>query len=881
LISLPLSDDTQGGHLVMDLRDPSHLLETESLTGLQDLPASAIIFTQLHDDTYVLAAGDKTLISRKILWSLLDPLRAGQGIAPLIHDRFVAEQQLRAEGARFWQGIESWQLLPEADRLDYRFMLAPHAQQFELLFDQLNALGRDSHANPFADYIEEKPGDAEPQVDSAVQLPQSPHDLADWYAEPLGLGAIMGEGFQPRPQQGDMARDIMGALQSDSPLLMEAGTGTGKTLAYLIPLLADCIDRERRGVISTHTLALQAQILRQDLPRIHRLFPGVTFRRLMGRKNYICRTRIDYYLRQPVKTLQEALTNISFRVWLNRTVDGMREEVTDHPFLKQKIGTLFESPEPCSPAVCYGKNECPVQRARRRAREADIVLVNHSLLMNDFAAGHTLIGDYEALIVDEAHRLPQVALDTFTVDCDRYRAIQILDMLEYPAAEKSESALLKLLAHSLRHAENAQADAAEAVESLSIRLRRALTVYQDWLKTLGAMLKEKIPEGETRTHRVRIYDADEAFRPAQPVFMEFMDACAAVSAANVTLSAKLDSIDDLTPGQQDIMATVGRAIELLMALQTNLMFMVSGGEEDWVKWFDFNSESGMRATGATRLESGELLGDLWRKSEMNPVMTSATLGVNGNFDLSRRELGLSRISGNLIISEVLSPFVYEEQCRFLTSPSFPAPNSSAFLPAISKLVGDLNERVPRKTMVLFTAYNSLRYVAGELQKKEETLRGGQTAWAADRTVILSQGSGVAPQELVSRFRLERRAVLLGTNTFWEGVDFPGDDLEVLIVTKLPFLVPADPWVEARSERVAQMGENPFTKFMLADAVLRLRQGIGRLIRSSSDKGVIILLDSRLHSKPYGMTFLKALPAPARFCADAEDIVTQTESFFNP
>ena len=888
-LALPLDEGPASANLLMDLRDPSDLLELPALSDLSELPASAVVVTALDDGYSLLAGEGRCLVSRCVCWSLLDPLDAGRGIAPVVTDRFAAEQWLRDEGHRFWRGLERWRALDPDLRERITRDLKAHSDCIGAFLDQLNLAAESGAADPFREMEGiSAPGEAVPPPEPPTPLPEDPFDLEDWFGDPAGLGALMGADYQPRNEQGQMARDVLGALQSGSPLLMEAGTGVGKTLAYLIPLLATCAAGGCRGVVSTHTLALQAQILGADLPRLRRLFPKLVFRRLMGRRNYICRSKIELFLGLEITNLEEALVSAAFRVWLDETTDGMREEVADHPLLKTHLRALFESMEPCSPSICYGRNECFVQKARRRAREADVVLVNHSLLMNDFAAGHTLIGEYDRLVVDEAHRLSQVALDTFTISCDRSRHAVITEMLDPFPGRRTESRLLKALAAGLRGRDEAGDRAADAVETLSDRLRNAMAAYLTWIKALEASLHDALRETGRSQGRIRIHEPDEVFTPIREETETLLDACAAAAEANVKLAAATEPLPDLKSGQEDSLATATRACELLSELQQDLMFMIGGGDEDWVKWIQPGSEGGLRAVGATRLESGRLLGDLWRGSQLAPVMTSATLSVDGDFGLSRQELGAARVQASLIEVCVASPFVYEEQALFLSVPTFPAPDRPAFLPAVADLLGRLTSEVPRKTMALFTAYNALRTVAsrlrgdGEAEVSAAAGRGDAQSrrWRGEDVAILSQGSGLPPAEMVARFRSERRALLLGTNTFWEGMDFPGEDLEILVVTKLPFLVPSDPWVEARCERIQKMGANPFTSFMVADAVLRLRQGVGRLIRSRADRGVVILLDSRLHAKPYGMTFLKAMPSPVQFCSGSDEVLERTGAFFS-
>ena len=273
-----------------------------------------------------------------------------------------------------------------------------------------------------------------------------------------------------------------------------------------------------------------------------------------------------------------------------------------------------------------------------------------------------------------------------------------------------------------------------------------------------------------------------------------------------------------------------------------------------------------------RLEAGDVLREQWREAEVRPVVTSATLAVGEDFTHMLNELGLTRQRPPARTRTSPSPFDYHQQSMILVPGHFPDPGSRGFNREVGEVLRALAYGLGRKTMGLFTSYRAIR----EASEVFGTGPGGDPAGAP---TVLTQTSGGGAGALLEQFRRRKRAVLLGTSTFWEGVDFPGQDLEILVVAKLPFLVPNDPWVEARCERVAASGDNPFTHFMVRDAVLRLRQGFGRLIRRQSDRGVVIILDNRLHTKNYGTTFLGALPTLPVTFGDTPDLLDRVGEFF--
>jgi len=879
------NDDPAAPVLLQDARDPGRLFEIASLDRPGgELRGAWILVDGPGPD---LASRDGCLLApRGLVWALLDPLAAGQGNRLQLQDPLAGQRALRREGGRLWSGLARWQALPVELKRDVRRLLAPlpHAAPLLDLFDALAAGGAtdpfDGQTVPFA---------AQPRGDgtavpspsglaAANPPPDDPEALAAWLEDPAEFGRLYGPSFTPRAEQGIMARDVAEALRTSNPLLIEAGTGVGKTLAYLAPLLTHLRRTGARGVVSTQTRTLQSQLLEQDLPLLAGSVPEVEHRLLMGRSNYLCRTGERRFLERSAVTPAESWAQASLRLWLAATTDGLREEVQDHPVLRRYVPEIFDTPEPCSPSVCYGPRECHVQRARRLAREARLVIVNHALLMVDFAAGHTLIGEYDAVVVDEAHRLPQAALDAFEIRCDASRSVIIEDLLGEPARSPGgfPSVPRRLIAELSRGGEVGETAAARLAD-LVLALLGALAAYRAWFAALEALFVER--RGQQRLHgKVRVHDRDETFGPLTVRTTAFLDAAAAVDRAYADLAAGLESAPAVGDDLADELGTLARAVEMAARLQQDVAFLTTEDDPDWVVWLEPGREQGLIAAGATRLESGPLLGDLWRRSRLAPVLTSATLGVGEDFSFMERELGVGRLGRSTVTSLVPSPFDYREQARFLTTPDFPAPDTAAWQAAVADLVERLVRVAPRKTMVLFTSYAALQGVAGRL--REALDRSGPSGWPAPRPVLLVQGSGAGAGELMTRFRQERHSLLLGTSTFWEGVDLPGSDLEILVVTKLPFAVPTDPWVEAKCERIAANGDNAFIDFVVRDAVLRLRQGVGRLIRSRRDRGVVVLLDSRLHGKPYGMTFLQALPSPVTYCADADEIVRQTGAFFD-
>lgn len=852
-----------GRWLALDLLAGTKVWET---AGPDDIPAEApgAFLAAGRGEPHLESTGGGVRLSEDLLWSLVDPAGAGRDPENLPAEPSAAAAALREERRRFLAGWHRWHQLPGTVRADCRGLWMTHAPALLPLLDLLET-------PPAADRLSE-PSCPEPAT-PATPLPAEAEALGRWLAAPDGLGACYGKGFAPRAEQADMGRRVADALATKQALALEAGTGVGKTLAYLAALVGTVRDQGRRAVVSTYTRALQTQLLEQDLPRLAGQLGDRSFALLMGRRNYLCLRQRLAYLTRPVEDAADALRAVAFRVWLAGTADGTREEVAAHPLLARDLRELFDGPEPCLPGACYEGERCFVQRARRRARRADLLVVNHSLLMHDLAAGGTLIGERDHLVVDEAHRLPPVALDCSAVVCGSRRWDDLEKLVgRVTAAGPPERIALAVSRLALLGPEGEAV--ASACGFFAAALAGAGVAWRAWWQALAATVDEELPAAGRSPGRRRVGDKDVAFARLRPETSALLEELARTSEVFAGLAAAAGALAEPGPQLVDDLAVLGQAGHMVRELHHDVRFLMTDPSPDWVTWIEPGPHRGVRLLGATRLEAGALLREYWLETSCHPVMTSATLAVGEDFGHMLGELGLTRRRPPALTAVCPSPFDYRTQSLVLVPSRFPGPEERFFGRAVGEVLRELALRTGRKTMGLFTSYRLLADVAGELEA------AGLGSGEGTGPDLLVQESGGSAATLAARFRRLRSAVLLGTSTFWEGVDFPGDDLEILVVTKLPFLVPNDPWVEARCQRLEAAGENPFTAFMVRDAVLRLRQGCGRLIRRPTDRGVVVVLDTRLHTRNYGTTFLNALPAmPAGF-GDTNELLDRVEAFFH-
>lgn len=767
--------------------------------------------------------------------------------------------------ATAWRGLQRWRDLPAEELTACRQLCLEHARGAAAVID---IIGRVASAGPpasIAGMADTPRGEAEGAAASA-SFPElgDPQAVAGWVADPDGLGALYGDDFWPRPQQAELAAAVARALQDGEALLAEAGTGTGKTLAYLVALLARLGTSDERAVVSTYSRTLQQQVLAGDLPRLigPEAEPGA--RLLMGRGNYLCLRQRNAYLTRPRQSGRDALVTVAFRLWLHATADGLREELAEHPLLADACAQLFSSVQPCTPD-CHADGRCFVARARRLARQARIVVVNHALLLADHASGGALLGPREHLLIDEAHRLPGATLDAATVRLDHWRLRGLEEVVGPARSAAAPPEVPALLAVRLARDPDGSA-VARAAQTVAETLGRAMRRYATWWRGVGRAVR--LPEGAVPGQRVRVADKDVAFAGVRDDTVGLLAALAEAAGAVARLNQLAEDLDDQPGDVLDLQLRCAQAGQLVQTLERDVRFVTSDPTDRWVTWLEPGSGSSVAAVGATPLASGPLLREIWQDQRLAPVATSATLAVSGDFGFMLETLGLSGRRPRTATVTVPSPFAWQEHARCLAPEDMPDPDAPEFPAAVAETLAALRREVPRQTLVLFTSYRLLQDVA----ERVATLPAGVAG------PLLVQRPRVGADLLRDRFRRERGAMLLGTATFWEGVDFPGASLEVVVVTKLPFLVPSDPWVAARCEQLRTAGEDPFRSFMLRDAVLRLRQGVGRLLRRRDDRGVIMLLDNRLITRPYGTTFRDALPTAVRWLPHARQLAATAREF---
>ncbi len=620
-------------------------------------------------------------------------------------------------------------------------------------------------------------------------------------AEVLGAKGILAQGldaYEYRPQQVEMAEAVWRALHEGGDLIVEAGPGTGKTFAYLIP----AIYSGHKVVVSTGTKNLQEQLFFKDIPLLKEILPiKFTAAYMKGRDNYLCRRRFRIFNQQPLfKVFEEASFFKEVSAWAALTKTGDRSELGGIPEDYAAWAEICCSRDHCLAAECLDHKRCFLTHMRQAAAQAQVLVVNHHLFFADLAirdAGGEVIPRYKRVIFDEAHQLEEVITSYFGLSVSNYR-------LEELARDTQRGLLI---------GRRPSADSLGIVDDFREKGAQLFTLFA----------------GEER-YRLREFDP--------LIFSLLADIKRCLSALRGIMVKRSE--------QEEIAALIRRTQEL----GEDLEFILSQGDPQYVYWCE-NRGRGVFLRASPVDVWPELSRRLYPRLE-TAVFTSATLSTQGGFDYFRERLGINDAE-ELILP---SPFDMQHQVVIYLPPGLPEPNASTFPQAAAKEIEAILSITRGRAFLLFTSYKNMREIHGMLK--------GRLPYR-----LLIQGEG--PKHLLlEEFKQDVSSILLGTASFWEGVDVPGEALSCVIIDKLPFDPPTEPVTQARIERVADQGENPFYRYQIPAAIITLKQGLGRLIRSTEDRGVLSILDSRILTKEYGKLFLQSLP-PAPVVHKREEI----------
>lgn len=688
----------------------------------------------------------------------------------------------------------------------------------------------------------------------------APRLVEEIFAAGGPLQAMLGPTFERRAGQVAMALQVTDALNQGDHLLVEAGTGTGKSLAYLLPAALWAIANDARVVVATNTINLQEQLLEKDIPQVAALLAGrglppLRAALLKGRQHYLCTRRFHAWRTSHRLSPVELTLLAKVLVWLPTTQSGDASELA---YFSDAETAIWQR-------LCSDGGACLLERcnrplgasfglpdadfylaARRRSEGAHLIVVNHALLLADLASEGRILPPYMHLIVDETHRLEEAATDQLTW---RVRWPEVRYTLARLSGDGDLLGLLHRTAADRRH--HAVLDLLPETAAQARRSDQRLREFADLLATFARGHKEARADAGY-SQRLAL---DNGAR-SQPMWsraeIEWDDASRTLHALQAQLTAVAVQMEQAQWREDErtlqIVHEWRSVVEQLAEVTRRLDDIIlapHGMDHKQVAWLEVSSASAELAeAGATVamaplsvqtvVEAGLV------RQRRSAIFTGATLRTGANFSYLRERLGLWDVK----VATVESPFDYKRNVLLYLPTDMPLPNDSRYQQAVEQAVLAAAAACQGRTLALFTSYQQVRATADVIRTPLERL--GVT--------VLQHGQG-GRSRLLREFRASEQAILLGTRSFWEGVDLPGDEVRCLLIARLPFAVPGDPLVAARSAEF----ENAFNDYMVPDAVLRFRQGFGRLIRRAGDRGVVVLLDSRVWRKAYGQTFLDALP----------------------
>ncbi|MFI4911710.1 MAG: ATP-dependent DNA helicase [Sedimentisphaeraceae bacterium JB056] len=627
--------------------------------------------------------------------------------------------------------------------------------------------------------------------------------------------------FELRDDQIKMAMAVSRSFEKGYHLAVEAGTGTGKSFAYLVPAIDFAVNNNCKIVISTHTINLQEQLINKDLPLLAKAVDG-SFKAVLakGRGNYLCQRRLKYTLDNSRSLFEEADINLrDIRTWSLETKDGTLSSIPTTP--RGDIWDTIKSEHGnCSGRRCPYYNQCFYWKARRSLETADIIVANHALLFSDLsmkAAGLGVLPDYDAVIIDEAHNIEHVAEEHFGINLSSWTISYVLRSLYN---DKTHKGLL----------------AGKNIEDVVELMDQVKEQSKLFFEQVGQWYQDNYSSTNGRCYPGFVNDSlSESIRKLR-----------------LAVSRRIkDDADDIEAG--DYQLEIQRNVDRLHEVEENIKAFVNQPQQEdneYIYWVEVSGSNFSRRyyLRSAPIEAGKDIKNCLFDRFNSVILTSATLSCGSDdqeFKFFASRVGLSDYN-TLILG---SPFDYYNQVTMYVEAGLPEPNSPDFQERAIEAIEKYLMQTEGKAFVLFTSYTMLRAFADQM-----------APWLAENGfTLLEQGSGISRSELLSEFVEDTNSVLFGTDSFWQGVDVPGEALSNVIILRLPFAVPNHPLIQGKIEKIRKAGGNPFVQYQLPSAIIKFKQGFGRLIRNRLDTGIVAVLDSRVVTKYYGKKFISSIP----------------------
>jgi len=656
------------------------------------------------------------------------------------------------------------------------------------------------------------------------------------------------ETFEQRPEQVDMLRAVTNALSYGSHLMVEAGTGVGKSFAYLVPAALFAKQNNTRVVVSTNTINLQDQLVQRDLPNLSQaLNLDFRFSVLKGRSNYLCPRRLENLRHFGPRTADEMRVLAKVMVWQMENHSGDRSELNlTGPTEREVWNRMSAEDDACTTDTCIKRTggACPFHRAKSASQTANVLVVNHALLLSDVATGSKVLPEYSHLIIDEGHHLESATTNALSFRLNQFD----MDRMMKEVGGSNAGVLGRLLSETkealrpsdfglLQQKVSRATDMAFRIEQLNREFFNTLNEF--------ARLQREGQQPSNYAWQARVLPATRTLPFWDEVEMMWDTTDETLSLLLQSLSeiykAAADLYADGHDNLEDVIADIGNVARRLTEAEANISGMISKPINGMVYWIEVQPNQNRLSLNAAPLSVGPLIEKYLWHEKRSVILTSATLTAHGEFQYLRNTLGADEADE----MQLGSPYDYESAALLYIANDIPEPNANGFQQILDRTLIATARATSGRMLVLFTSYAALK-------KTSQAITG---PLAREEIYVYEQGDGASPNALLESFKATERAVLLGTKSFWEGVDVPGDSLSIVVITKLPFDVPTDPLIAARSE----MYEDSFNQYYLPESILKFRQGFGRLIRTASDRGVVAILDRRVLTKQYGRLFLESLP----------------------
>ena len=670
---------------------------------------------------------------------------------------------------------------------------------------------------------------------------------------PGGLFARSFAGYEYRPQQVEMLEAIVEAMNTPTHLLVEAGTGTGKSLVYLLPAIYYAVQNGRRVLISSNTINLQDQLFNKDIPDLREMLP-ITFTAalLKGRGNYLCLRRLSRFRRSRQLSVEQARVLAKVVAWLPTTATGDRSELLLINKDSQVWSQIGASSDTCLGALCPYREtrECFFYRARARAERAHLVVVNHALLLSDLVLENRILPEYQYLVIDEAHHLEEQATSHFGFEVGRQQALAFLATISHGGTEAPGGLIAEV--PSLFEGQMSESAKQAITDSLE-GLRGDVDVAQRSLGELFNVL-ETFLEAHTGFRANRsAYDQRVRLTNGLRIQPDWDSVEIAWENLSVPLRQLLQELDRLAgliencqvdqDGARDELAQEVRSYLLRgTSMWMGMEKILVAPDDTSIFWITVSSRDHEVTLNTVPLHVGPTLEEKLFLEKDCVVLTSATLRTANSFGYIKERLSLE----DPMELALGSPFDFKTSVLLYVPKDIPEPNQPYYQKSVEQALVDLCRATRGRALVLFTSNSQLR----------ATYKAIRSPLERDEILLFGQGIDGSRRQILERFRSTPNSVLLGTRSFWEGIDVVGEALSCLVITRLPFGVPTDPILVARAETF----DDPFNEYYLPETILRFRQGFGRLIRSHDDFGIVVVLDKRIITKEYGKTILRSLPS---------------------